>query len=141
MHALAFSRDDRPGCRSDRAMATLSESAQRIRPGVFAELEPRIEAHTAAGGTLVPLHLGDTHLAPPAKAIFDRALHPQPKPISDRALEPDPPSLTFYRYGATAGLPELRDAIAARARDRFGIPGVEGGKHVHIGAGATHSLF
>jgi arginine:pyruvate transaminase len=110
-------------------MATLSESAQRIRPGVFAELQQRIDAHAAAGGKIVPLHIGDTHLAPPAQGLFPRA------------LEPDPASPALYQYGATAGLSELRDAIAARARDRFGLPGVEGGKHVHISVGATHALL
>jgi aspartate/methionine/tyrosine aminotransferase len=110
-------------------MATLSESAQRIRPGVFAELERRIAARAAAGGPIVPLHLGDTHLAPPAEALFARA------------IEPDPTSPALYQYGATAGLPALRDAIAARARDRFGIPGVDGGKHVHVSVGATHALL
>jgi aspartate/methionine/tyrosine aminotransferase len=110
-------------------MATLSESAQRIRPGVFAELQRRIDAHAAAGGTLVPLHIGDTHLAPPPAALYARA------------LEPDPAADALYRYGATAGLAELRDAIATRARDLLGIPGVDGGKHVHLGVGATHALF
>ena len=110
-------------------MATLSESAQRIRPGVFAELQKRIDAHAAKGGSLVPLHIGDTHLAPPAASLFARA------------LEPDPESDELYRYGATAGLPALRDAIAERAREVHAIPGVDGGKHVHVGSGATHALF
>jgi arginine:pyruvate transaminase len=110
-------------------MARLSESAQRIRPGVFAELQRRIDAHAAAGGTLVPLHIGDTHLAPPASALFARA------------LEPDPLEDALYRYGTTAGLAALREAIAARARDVLGIPGVEGDRHVHVGVGATHALF
>ncbi|MGO8998221.1 MAG: pyridoxal phosphate-dependent aminotransferase [Polyangiaceae bacterium] len=110
-------------------MATVSESAQRIRPGVFAELQRRIDAHAATGGTLVPLHIGDTHLAPPPKALYSRA------------LAPDPASDALYRYGATAGLAELRDAIAARAQTLLGIPNVDGGKHVHLGVGATHALF
>jgi aspartate/methionine/tyrosine aminotransferase len=110
-------------------MATLSESAQRIRQGVFAELQRRIDAHTAAGGRLVPLHIGDTHLSPPGGALYDQAI------LSD------PASAALYRYGATAGLAELRSAIAGRARDVLGVPGVEGDRHVHIGAGATHALF
>jgi arginine:pyruvate transaminase len=110
-------------------MARLGESAQRIRPGVFAELQRRIDAHAATGGTLVPLHIGDTHLAPPEGALFARA------------IEPDPASDALYRYGATAGLPELRDAIATRAREFLRIPGVDGARHVHVGVGATHALF
>ncbi len=109
-------------------MATLSESAQRIRTGVFADLQARIDAHAAKGGTLIPLHIGDTHLAPPPEAHFARAVAGQ----ADDAL---------YRYGATAGLAELRDAIAARARDVHGIPNVAGAAHVHLGSGGTHALF
>ena len=75
-------------------MATLSESAQRIRPGVFAELQARIDAHAAKGGTLVPLQIGDTHLAPPTDARFTRA-------IGDDAKD------ELYRYGATAGLARM----------------------------------
>ncbi len=110
-------------------MPRVSASAQRIRPGVFAELQTRIDAHAAAGGSLVPLHIGDTHVAPPGGALFDRA------------LAPDPASPALYRYGATAGLPELRAAIARRARDRLGIEGVDPEKNVLLGAGATHALF
>ena len=109
-------------------MATLSESAQRIRPGVFAELQARIDAHSAKGGTLVPLQIGDTHLAPPADARFARA-------IGDDAKD------ELYRYGATAGLAELRDAIATRARELYGIPNASGAANVHVGAGGTHALF
>ena len=109
-------------------MATLSESAQRIRTGVFAELQARIDAHAAKGGALVPLHIGDTHLAPPDEAHFARAIAHE----TDDAL---------YRYGATAGLAELRDAIATRAREVHAIPNVAGGAHVHLGSGGTHALF
>jgi aspartate/methionine/tyrosine aminotransferase len=109
-------------------MAMLSESALRIRPGVFAELQARIDAHAAKGGVLVPLQIGDTHLAPPSEAHFARAMG-------------DEASQDLYRYGATAGLAELRDAIATRARERFAIPDVSGAAHVHLGAGGTHALF
>ncbi len=110
-------------------MARLSDAAQRIRPGVFAELQGRIDAHAAAGGTLVPFHIGDTHLAPPPAALYARA------------LEPDPAAEALYRYGATAGLGELREGIAARARVSMGLAELDGGKHVHLGVGATHALF
>ena len=113
-------------------MATLSESAQRIRPGVFAELQKQIDARTAKGQSIVPLHIGDTHLAPPPGALFARA------------LEPDPSADALYRYGATAGLPELRDAIAERARGLFGLAdatALTGERHVHVGVGGTHALY
>jgi aspartate/methionine/tyrosine aminotransferase len=109
-------------------MATLSESAQRIPPGVFAQLQRRIDAHAARGGELVPLHIGDTCLAPPEGSRFARAL----EGASDEAL---------YRYGATAGLAALRDAVARRAREAWGLADVDGAKHVHLGNGATHALF
>jgi aspartate/methionine/tyrosine aminotransferase len=108
-------------------MPTLSESVQKIRQGVFAELQRRIDAHTAKGGTLVPLQIGDTHFAPPEAARFEHAV----------AGDGDP----LYRYGATAGLAELRDAVAARARDFLGIAGVTGAANVHLGAGGTHALL
>ena len=82
----------------------------------------------AEGGTLVPLHIGDTHRTPPADALFGRAVGDD----KDDAL---------YRYGATAGLVELREAIATRARDLYGIPNVTGAQHVHLGSGGTHALF
>jgi aspartate/methionine/tyrosine aminotransferase len=109
-------------------MATLSESVQRINPGVFAELQKRIDAHTARGGSLIPLHIGDTHLAPPEAARFERVIAAQ---TTD----------ALYRYGATAGLGELREAFAQRAREVLAIPGVTGAAHVHVGVGATHALW
>jgi aspartate/methionine/tyrosine aminotransferase len=110
-------------------MATLSDAGQRIRPGVFAELQAKIDARVSQGAPLVPLQIGDTHLSPPAEALFGRALEGASNDAS------------LYRYGATAGLAGLREAIAQRARDFLGIPGVDGGKHVHLGAGGTHALF
>src|SRR6202012_3258786 len=109
-------------------MATLSESSQRIRVGVFAELQARIDAHSARGGTLVPLHIGDTHLTPPDAALFGPAIGND----RDDAL---------YRYGATAGTPERGEATAARPRVLYGIPEVTGARNVPLGAGGTHALF
>ncbi len=111
----------------------LSESVQRIRPGVFAELQRHIDAFAARGGEMIPLHIGDTHVAPPPASFFAAA------------LDVDPASAEMYRYGATTGLPALRDAIAARLRDASAGAGdardVDGARHVHVTAGATHALF
>ena len=104
-------------------MTRLSETARAMRPGVFAELERHIAARAAAatGGRpadLIPLHIGDTYLAPPAAA---------------RLAEIDEhPSL--YRYGATAGTPELREAIRARFAPSEDLD-------VLLGAGGTHALY
>ncbi len=107
----------------------LSVTAQRIRPGVFAELERHIQAFAAKGGELIPLHIGDTHLSPPNEARFSAAV----------ASETTDPAL--YRYGPVAGLPALRDAIAEKVRNRRGILEITGEHNVHIGAGGTHALF
>lgn len=108
---------------------SLSASAQRIRPGVFAELERHIAAFAARGGELIPLHIGDTYLAPPEAARFATA-------VSSETRDP-----SLYRYGPTAGLPALRDAIAREARERRGMAEVDGARHVHVGVGGTHALF
>jgi aspartate/methionine/tyrosine aminotransferase len=106
----------------------LSVTAQRIRPGVFSELQRHIDAFAARGGELIPLHIGDTYVVPPEVARFGPA------------LEAEPDAGALYRYGATSGLPALRDAIAARLRAR-GFRDIDGARHVHVGAGATHALF
>jgi aspartate/methionine/tyrosine aminotransferase len=108
-------------------MPVLSATAAAIRPGVFADLQRHLDAFAARGGDLIPLHIGDTYLDPPESARFS--------------------ALSFgdgdalYRYGPTAGLAELREAIADDLRGRLrAFPGVSGEKHVLIGAGATHAL-
>jgi aspartate/methionine/tyrosine aminotransferase len=104
----------------------LSSTAARIRPAVFAELQARIDALAARGQELVPLHIGDTHLAPPesARRVLD-------------AIDPDDASL--FRYGPTAGMPELRRAIAGTFAAR-GLE-VDPADEVLVGNGGTHALF
>ncbi|MEO7094511.1 MAG: pyridoxal phosphate-dependent aminotransferase, partial [Polyangiales bacterium] len=106
----------------------LSRSADAIRPGVFAELQTRIERFTAAGGDLVPLHIGDTFLDPPEEARFPAVIHAG-------RLEPE-----LYRYGAPIGLAPLRAAFARRLGVRFGLT-VDPDRELLLGAGATHALF
>lgn len=85
----------------------LSLVARRIKPAVFAELEARIGRLAARGEELIPLQIGDTHLPPPegARRILG-------------SLDPEDASL--HRYGATAGLGPLREAMA-RALVRHGL--------------------
>jgi aspartate/methionine/tyrosine aminotransferase len=105
----------------------LSAPARAMRPGVFAELEVAIAARRAAGGDLIPLHIGDTHRLPPPSARIERAIA-------------DATPAALYAYGATAGLPELRDAVATYARERGrGHPSASEA-HVLLGVGATHAL-
>jgi aspartate/methionine/tyrosine aminotransferase len=110
-------------------MPSLSGSGTAIRPGVFAELQRHIDAHAARGGDLVPLHIGDTYIEPPASARFGSVLSHDD---ADGAL---------YRYGPVTGLAQLRDAIAGELRTQGrAFLGIEGCRHVLIGAGATHAL-
>jgi aspartate/methionine/tyrosine aminotransferase len=104
----------------------LSVTAARIRAPVFSELQSRIDALASRGQELVPLHIGDTFLLPPEGAR--RAL---------ASLDPDDASL--FRYGATAGLPALREAMAASLRGRGLV--VDAASEILVGNGGTHALY
>lgn len=110
-------------------MPDLSRSALAIRASVFADLAPRIEAHARAGGDLVALHIGDTYLPPPPGARF-------------AGVETGGTDPALYAYGALPGLDALKQAfarmLAAAAR---GPADVDPGRHVLVGAGATHAIF
>ena len=100
-----------------------------MRTSVFADLAPRIEAHTRRGGDLIELHIGDTYLAPPDQARFS-------------GVEGPPFDAALYRYGAIAGLGTLREAFAAYLGARgVGPPTVDAARHVLVGCGATHAIF
>ncbi|HEY6463730.1 MAG TPA: pyridoxal phosphate-dependent aminotransferase [Polyangiaceae bacterium] len=110
-------------------MPELSPSALAIRASVFAELAPRIEAHTRAGGDLVALHIGDTHLAPPPAARFAR--------VEPAGTDPD-----LYRYGAIPGLDALKAAFARTLVSAGRGPvEIDPARHVLVGAGATHAIY
>ena len=53
---------------SEPQLPELSAMAH-VRQSVFASLQVHIEAYTSKGGDLIPLHIGDTHLVPPARAL------------------------------------------------------------------------
>lgn len=104
----------------------LADAASRIRPAVFAELQSRIDLAAARGQELIPLHIGDTVLPPPLGAR--------------RALGGlDPEDETLHRYGATAGLAPLREAVAS-VLERRGLE-VDPRTEVLVGNGGTHALF
>jgi len=105
--------------------ARLSVAATAVRSSVFAELQSRIDAFRRAGGALIPLQIGDTHLAPPDAAL---------------AALRDTDVSTVSTYGAVPGLPELRAVLAARLAAN-GHARVTGPSNVHVGAGCTHALF
>ncbi len=110
-----------------RAPRAMSSPVRALRAGVFAELEAAIAARRARGGDIIPLHIGDTHRAPPDAARIERAI----ENANDE---------TLYAYGATAGLADLREALASyvRARHRAHPNATEA--HVLLGVGATHAL-
>lgn len=100
----------------------LSPVVRAMRPGVFAELQSRIDAAAARGIDLVPLQIGDTCVVPP--------------PLGDAWMH-----APLAAYGPTAGLPELRKAFADRLTRRgIGPHGIDPDRHVLVGSGATHAL-
>jgi aspartate/methionine/tyrosine aminotransferase len=109
-------------------MSRISETARGMRPGVFAELERHLAARLAKGGDVIPLHIGDTYLAPPSPAHLGAF------------VEKDGPDATLYRYGPTGGLPALKEAIRAWLDRRSAV---ESGADVDllVGVGATHALY
>jgi aspartate/methionine/tyrosine aminotransferase len=92
---------------------------------VPASIFARLREHLAKfSGDIIPLQIGDTHLAPPARL--------------DQIAWRDHEQTDLYGYGAPGGWAPLVDAVAARARERRGIPVTAAG--VQIACGATHAL-
>jgi len=110
-------------------LPALSRSAEAIRASVFADLAPRIEARARAGGDLVTLHIGDTHVEPPEGARFAR--------VEDASYD-----AALYRYGDIPGLVSLKEAFANRlAKTGRGPRDVDPARHVLVGTGATHAIY
>ncbi len=95
----------------------LSRAAGCLPTSVLPGLAARIAQHQ---GELIPLHIGDTYLAPPV--------------FPDRLDLHDP---TLYRYGKIAGHEPLVRALAERLARRAGYPG---GDCIQLSAGATHAI-
>ena len=109
-----------------RPTPPLSATAARIRAPVFADLQARIDGLASRGIELVPLQIGDTWLAPPAEA--QRLL-----------AELDASDASIYRYGPTAGVGALREAVATITA-AHGVE-IDPEREVLIGNGGTHALF
>ena len=105
----------------------LSTVAGNVRPGVFAELQKKVDERVRANEPLVGLHIGDTHLGPPAAARH-----------ASLAVDLDVDHM--YRYGATAGMLELRSELAAHLGTARAVLGL-GPDNILLGAGGTHALF
>ena len=96
----------------------LSASARALRESIFSRLQGRLGQHGADG---VPLHLGDTCLAPPASA--------RETPVTTAA---------DWRYGAPAGEAPLLAALADKLRRRNRLHWVtEANLQVTVGATAA----
>jgi aspartate/methionine/tyrosine aminotransferase len=107
----------------------LSESAQRITAGVFADLAPRIEAQMRRGADLIGLHIGDSHRAPPAGVRYGDL---EGGPADESEL---------HRYGDVRGLTELKERFAAHLAASGHGPPDTGPENVLVAVGATHALF
>jgi N-succinyldiaminopimelate aminotransferase len=81
-----------------------SPTVEGLSDRVFAALLPRIKAHK---GTLHPLHVGDTYLAPPKEAWAEE---------QRMAANPD-----MHKYAPVQGEPVLLDAIRTRVKNRFNV--------------------
>ena len=108
-------------------MPSLSQVAAAIRPSVFSDLQAAIAARRARGGDVISFHIGDSYRLPLDAARFEVSC------TNERDA--------LYGYGATAGLAELRSAVAASlSRAERAFEGVDGERHVLVGVGATHAL-
>ncbi len=93
----------------------LSSAAMELRESIFSRLAGRLAAHPDP----VPLHLGDTYLAPPASTL---------------RLDP----AQALRYGAPSGHPRLVTALVDKLARRNGL--VVSPDEVLVTCGATHAL-
>jgi aspartate/methionine/tyrosine aminotransferase len=97
-----------------------SHSAREIRFSSFGSMAERV-SDLEAKGLLIPLHLGDTYLPPPAPAL-------------EVSLQAD----YLHRYGHLEGFPELRLGIAERVGERFDLPARK--ENVFVTPGAIGAL-
>ncbi len=106
----------------------LGHGAATLRRGVFAALEERIAEVRGRGVELVPFHIGDTHRTPPLAAR---------EALVATGAE-------TYRYGPTAGLGKLREALAAFVSEqRYKLAPAHTpttSAEILVGAGGTHAL-
>ena len=98
---------------------SLSSSARALRESIFSRLQGRLAKHGADG---VPLHLGDTWVAPP--------------PVAREALQA---SAADWRYGAPAGEAPLLAALADKLRRQNALEWA-GEANLQLTVGATAAL-
>lgn len=99
----------------------VSAAGAHVPASIFARLREHLARYP---GDVIPLQIGDTHLAPPAGLAE----------IEWAAMTP----ADLYAYGSPNGWAPLVDAIAEKARTRNAIEVTTAG--VQISCGATHAL-
>lgn len=99
----------------------VSTAGARVPASIFARLREHLARYP---GEMIPLQIGDTHLAPPQSLAE----------IEWASMTP----VDLYAYGAPNGWAPLVDALAAKARAGNDIPVTPAG--VQITCGATHAL-
>jgi len=99
----------------------LSEAGEAVPASIFARLREHLAKFP---GDVIPLQIGDTHLAPPTR-------------LDEIAWDELPPVDT-YAYGAPGGWAPLVDEIILKARAKNSIALGAGG--VQVTCGATHAL-
>ena len=100
---------------------SLSTAGNAVPASIFARLREHLATFQ---GDIIPLQIGDTHLAPPA------ALH-------DLVWSELAPA-DLYAYGAPGGWQPLVDALVTKARTKNAIAVTPAG--VQVAVGATHAL-
>jgi len=85
----------------------LAKRIEKLPPYLFVEIADKIAAKKAKGEDVVNFAIGDPDMATPPH-IIDRLCHAAKDPAN-------------HRYPETAGMPELRQAIAKWYRKRFGV--------------------
>src|SRR3954462_12585085 len=80
----------------------LSSPAAAMPSSIFARLVDKLATYQ---GEIFPLHLGDTHLMPPAASWLSR-------------LSWDEGSVSLSRYGTPAGDARLVEAIVTKLREK-----------------------
>ena len=96
-----------------------------LGPGVFADLQARIDERVRAGESIIPLHIGDTYLEPTKAAQAE---------LREVAL-------SDFAYGPTAGTAGLRLAITEKLARALPGAHVDPTCEVLVGAGGTHAFF
>lgn len=99
----------------------LSAAGQQVPASIFAKLREHLAKFP---GDVIPLQIGDTHLAPPAH------LHD--------VMWTELAARDLYAYGDPAGWPPLVEELAAKAQAKNRIPVTRAG--VQVACGATHAL-